>query len=84
VRQLLFNLGSAPHASRNPDGAIPGLEAALEISPGLDQACYQAGVLYSQRGGKANVRKELEQVMNGSVQLMLKNQAKIRIGLLGQ
>jgi hypothetical protein len=73
----------AHYAGCDPDGAIRELGAALEISPGLDQASYHVGVLYAQRRDKTNARKELEQVMNKSVELMLRNQARIRIELLG-
>jgi hypothetical protein len=78
---LRFSRKCAYYACGNPDGAIREPEAALAISPGLDQTRYYVGVLYAQRGDKANARKELEQVMNGSAQMMLKNQTKIRIGL---
>jgi tetratricopeptide (TPR) repeat protein len=81
--QMRFNLGSAYYANGKRDAAIREFEQALAISPSFHQARYYLGVLYAQRGDKDNARKELEQVMNGSAQMMLKNQAKIRIGLLG-
>jgi Flp pilus assembly protein TadD len=78
-----FDLGTAYYVSGNKASAIKEFEKALEIAPSLDQAHYYLGVLYAMRGDKAAARKELEQVMNGSGQMMLKNQAKLRIGLLG-
>ena len=81
--QARLNLGSGYYAGHNWDAALKEFQQAATIAPSLDHAHYYLGVLYAKRGDKDTARQELEKVLNGTGHFLLKNQAKIQIGLLG-
>jgi tetratricopeptide (TPR) repeat protein len=81
--QARLNLGSGYYASHDWDAAFKEFQQAAVLAPSLDHAHYYLGVLYARRGEKDTARQELEKVLNGSGHYLLKNQAKLQIGMLG-
>ena len=74
-----FNLGSAYYVAHDLDAAFREFQEALALSPGLDHAHYYLGVIYKARGDKDRAREELQKVLNGSGNQLLKNQATIQL-----
>ncbi|MBI4788308.1 MAG: tetratricopeptide repeat protein [Chloroflexi bacterium] len=74
-----FNLGSAYYVAHNLDDALREFQQAVALSPGLDHAHYYLGVIYKARGDQGKAREELEKVVKGSGNPLLKNQAQIQL-----
>jgi tetratricopeptide (TPR) repeat protein len=81
--QARLNLGSGYYAGGNWDAALKEFQQAAALAPSLDHAHYYLGVLYARRGEKDTARQELEKVLNGAGHNLLKNQAKLQLGMLG-
>jgi protein O-GlcNAc transferase len=81
--QARLNLGSAYYVNGNLDAALKEFADALNYSPGLDHAHYYLGVIYAKRGDVTSARQELEHVVSSNGNILLKNQARIRLGQLG-
>ena len=81
--QARLNLGTSYYANHNWDAALKEFQQAVTLAPSLDHAHYYLGVLYARRGEKDTARQELEKVLNGNGHHLLKNQAKLQLGLMG-
>ncbi len=60
---MLVNLGMAHYMARRPDKAIPPLEAALKIQPGILPALLFLGASYLQTGSPAKAVEPLRRVV---------------------
>ncbi len=74
-----FNLGTAYYAAHELDAAFKEFQQTLAMSQGNDHAHYYLGVIYKARGDAVKARAEFDQVLKGSGNFMLKNQAKIQL-----
>ncbi len=77
-----FNLGSAYYVSHDLDNALREFQEAVARAPNIDHAHYYLGVIYAKHGEYDKSREELNKVLNGSGNSLLKDQAKIQLAAL--